>query len=323
MKYIALLITVFLIHSFDAGAQVNNGRKWKVKQVEIIFRNNHTSLYHKDSTENLFNYDNLSFRFYGDGTYKKYLGNDSSFVGPWSLNPGSDSVRMDNIPFKLVKLDADSFTTRGYSLQLADGAGTIDTSFSYLRLYSVEEIALPVTLLSFTAAYNNNNVKLQWTTTSEINNHHFEVLRSRDGVNFVSAGTVAAGGSASLQHHYLLNDANYNEGINFYRLKQVDIDGRPTLSDIVVVTTPVKTSFAVNIYPNPAKDDIVIELPQKHEELTVSINNVHGQAIVTRVIPKDMGKFPVSLGGQARGIYQATIRNKKNEVLYSGKLLLQ
>lgn len=65
---------------------------------------------------------------------------------------------------------------------------------------------LPVTLEGFTASYRNNHVQLSWSTATELNASHFEILRSSDGIQYATIGTVAANGNTSSITQYSYND---------------------------------------------------------------------------------------------------------------------
>ncbi len=94
---------------------------------------------------------------------------------------------------------------------------------------------LPVSLTTFTAKANKaGTVNLAWSTASETNNSHFEITRSTDGVNFTKVGQVAGSGNSNKAQHYNYTDSKPASGNNYYRLKQVDHDGKSELSQIVV-----------------------------------------------------------------------------------------
>ena len=110
-------------------------------------------------------------------------------------------------------------------------------------LYSLSDIetgntTLPVALTTFTAKANNTgSVNISWTTASEKNNSHFEVTRSADGVSFNKLAEVAGSGNTNTAQHYNYTDAKPASGNNYYRLKQVDHDGKSAYSQIVAVNT--------------------------------------------------------------------------------------
>ncbi len=117
--------------------------------------------------------------------------------------------------------------------------------------------ALDVNLINFNGKnQDNKNTLLSWATTGEINNDHFEVQRSISNTDFKTIGTVKGNGTTTQMHNYTFTDFVPQEGGNFYRLKQVDVNGNVTYSSIVLV----RFNFTnISIYPNPAHDKIYIQ----------------------------------------------------------------
>lgn len=119
---------------------------------------------------------------------------------------------------------------------------------------------LPVELLEFEARVNGAMVDLLWTTATELNNDHFNVERSGDGTTWAVIATVAgAGDSQELLHYAVLDPAPLN-GVNFYRLEQVDIDGTRTLSDIRSVYFGFVQGDGPLVFPNPGVGDLNVAL---------------------------------------------------------------
>lgn len=130
--------------------------------------------------------------------------------------------------------------------------GTID-----MGAYEYQGV-VPVALIDFTAVKAGNTSKLEWTTASEINNKEFVMYRSSDGITFTEIGSVAGSGTTSLPKNYIFYDNDPADGINYYRLQQVDMDGKITDNGI----RTVRFSFANNnikVYPNPAESEVKIE----------------------------------------------------------------
>jgi len=118
---------------------------------------------------------------------------------------------------------------------------------------------LPIGLLNFSATPNNNQVDLQWTTSTESNNSYFTVERSRDGVVFDSIAVVATqafGGNSSTPLNYSIVDNHPYMGLSYYRLKQTDLDGNSTYSTVAPVDFAQKQNFG--IYPNPSKGALYV-----------------------------------------------------------------
>src|SRR5258708_40341589 len=84
---------------------------------------------------------------------------------------------------------------------------------------------LPVGLLSFDAEKKGASVLLTWKTAQEQKSDRFEIERSADGISYHLIGTLAASGNTSMVTSYSFTDHQPLDGINYYRLKQVDIDG--------------------------------------------------------------------------------------------------
>lgn len=122
---------------------------------------------------------------------------------------------------------------------------------------------LPVEWTSFKGEFEQSAVRLIWTTATEINNDYFAIQRSNNGLDFSTVGKVAGSGTSDSQIDYLYIDQNPMPGINYYRLKQVDFDGRADYSEIVTVDAFFKSTSTFNMYPNPALDVLNVFLPIK------------------------------------------------------------
>lgn len=120
-------------------------------------------------------------------------------------------------------------------------------------------VPLPVDLISFEATpVKNEKVKLNWVTASEENSSHFEVERSPDGENFAKIGIVnSAGNTINIQNYELLDERPF-VGSNYYRLRQVDVDGSFSYSETKLVSI-LPTGQKITVYPNPAKNVIFID----------------------------------------------------------------
>jgi|GEM_PF-1449918 len=123
----------------------------------------------------------------------------------------------------------------------------------------VSKIApLPVTYLYFNGSNNDGKNILKWATSKELNNDHFDVLKSDDGVNFSPVVTIPASTSATETKEYSFADINPFPGNNYYRLAQYDIDGTKKLSEIINIRNSGNT--AITTYPNPIKDQLYFTL---------------------------------------------------------------
>lgn len=114
------------------------------------------------------------------------------------------------------------------------------------------EVALPVELTGFTSSVWGNTVALNWTTSTEINNSHFEIERSFNE-EWTKAGSVQGSGTTSMPVSYSFTDKDLLPGTYEYRLKQIDFNGNfsyHNLANDVIVEVPDVFSLNQN-YPNP------------------------------------------------------------------------
>lgn len=112
-------------------------KTWRVREYSTLYKNNTTILFHKDSVKNSLDYSKIEWKFAQNNTYTSKTAQGKSYQGTWSIKPNRDSAIVDNIPYLLVRLDADNFITRGYSLQVADSTGKLDTAYIFVKLYPI------------------------------------------------------------------------------------------------------------------------------------------------------------------------------------------
>lgn len=117
----------------------------------------------------------------------------------------------------------------------------------------------PVQFTALKARKNGDKVNLDWGTATEQNSSHFIVQRSANGTEFnTEIGRVQAAGNSTAQLNYRHDDVAPLKGWNYYRIKQVDLDGKFTYSNIAAVNFAKENSLMV-LYPNPTKDVLNIE----------------------------------------------------------------
>jgi hypothetical protein len=109
---------------------------------------------------------------------------------------------------------------------------------------------LPVNWLSFDAKRVANNVNLTWATSSESGADYYLIERSNDGFNFESLGKVKAIGNSTVINKYHYTDAYYLPNVMYYRLKQVDVNGKYCYTSIRTVY-PDSKNTVTSFYPNP------------------------------------------------------------------------
>lgn len=192
----------------------------------------------------------------------------------------------------------------------ADGAASLDVTANTLTLtgQSTEYIMgstgiLPLHLLSFSAVKQGEDVLLQWQTADEINTSHFEIERSNDAVVFKKISSINAAENSGT-HNYNFTDNAPAKGINYYRLKQVDKDGRYTYSPIAKVVF-VKDEAAFIAFPNPAGNTITIQYTGYQKRIQLSIFDLAGRQVMFKEL-NSQSIWQANVSGLAKGVY--TIR---------------
>lgn len=161
---------------------------------------------------------------------------------------------------------------------------------------------LPVTLTGFTCGLNKNNVvEITWETQSELNNNYFEVERSVNGSSFESTGKQVKGaGTSNQKRAYSLTDGNAPAGTVYYRLKQVDLDGTTSYTEICSVFNPARQE--IRAYPNPVTGgQFEIRLNGRTFN-SISLHDVT-QKQVDVPYKVDTEKISVNVSSLASGIY--------------------
>ena len=169
---------------------------------------------------------------------------------------------------------------------------------------------VPVTLTSFTGERQGTVNVLTWNTATEQTNKGFEIQGSADGITFTTLAFVnskAVNGNSTSALDYRFVDERPFSGNSYYRLKQVNIDGRSRLSNIVLIKgTKVPEIVVSRIYPNPTKGDLNVEIEAPaNNELTLLITDMAGKVVNKRAVRVVTGtnKFTVNVEGYNAGTY--------------------
>ncbi|HWK03905.1 MAG TPA: M43 family zinc metalloprotease [Puia sp.] len=171
---------------------------------------------------------------------------------------------------------------------------------------------LPIGLLNFEGQLNNNNTLLDWTTSFESGSKGFEIDRSYDGTSFTSIGYVAAAGHSSTGRYYSFTDPSIAQDNNYYRLKEIDQDGKVTYSKIVLVKDPNLTTSAFTVLSNPFTDHIDIVFGQSPAgKVGVRLLDMAGRELLSRSGDASAGsRMRIDLSGTtiSSGIYLLELR---------------
>jgi hypothetical protein len=156
---------------------------------------------------------------------------------------------------------------------------------------------LPVEFISFEARKEQHQVQLNWRVASEENIRAYHVERSADGINYTSIGSVPPRPAAPF-NDYAFTDATPMNGVNYYRIREEDIDGRAMYSDVRTVKMN-ESAFIVTMYPVPVKDELTVKLiTDQDEQVYIRVTDVQGRMLSVRRVQLNAGtnlhKLPVN-----------------------------
>ena len=212
-----------------------------------------------------------------DGAYMvDYLGKDDYYLkfippsgyGMTQANAGDDAMDSD------VDHSNGPGTTTLMSLNPGDDLPTVDAGL----VFGV----VPVEWMSFTGKNKGSYNQLDWATAKEVNSSHFVIeKRFESEPDFVEIGKVAAAGSSNGVRIYDAKDYDIERsGVYYYRLQQVDLNGNYSYSDIISIVIEGTFKESLEMYPNPAKDEVNISLnvPSK-SAVKISIWDATGKLV--------------------------------------------
>lgn len=243
--------------------------------------------------------------FQAGGTSPQYTA-VYNYTGNTDVNAGNENA------LALFKRNDNSVTT------WTDGGAALDMTGNTLTLtgQSTEYIlgrttgTLPLRLLSFSAVKQSEKALLQWQTADEINTSHFEIERSNDGIIFRKIGLIHAADNSGT-HYYNFTDHAPAQGVNYYRLKQVDKDARYTYSPIATVAFEKEVAM-LTVFPNPAGNTITIKYTGNQQKIQLTVFDLAGRQVMSKEL-KDQSIWQADVSGLAKGTYTIRVNDGMKE----------
>lgn len=181
-----------------------------------------------------------------------------------------------------------------------------------------ETLPLPVELIEFSAECMENYIAINWATLSENNNDYFTIEKSEDGKTFYEIGEIAGAGNSSTYQFYSFSDYRPSLDINYYRLKQVDINGDKTYTDIVSASCKEEQSYEdVIIFNSPYSDEIIISLKGENTaDFQALFTDQLGRIIINKEVnfSKNNNSISIDKLGLSAGVYNLSLRSEVNVI---------
>ncbi len=190
--------------------------------------------------------------------------------------------------------------------------GLTGNNYAIIATYTTSGGPLPIRLLSFNGVKEINKVQLKWQTSSEQDSKYFDVEFSENGNQWSSIGTVTAAGISTNQREYSLIHHSPVNGVNYYRLKQVDINGSFSFSKIVAINFTINGVNINSVYPNPFLNKLKIDISSdKNEAVRIQLTDNSGRVIKVQNASLQKGVNGIwldNLAGLSSGIYNLEVK---------------
>ena len=185
----------------------------------------------------------------------------------------------------------------------------------------------PVTFLDINAHQKGSGVGIDWSTSQELNNEYFEVQRSADGnTNWNTVATINGAGNSQLVKNYNAYDSRPISGLNYYRIKQVDKDGKFKFSKTVTVKLNVEKA-SVSILANPFHDRLSVDFSSSTAQVvSARLLDITGKQVAFEkwsIAPGNTRKDFSNINGLQPGMYILSVTTVSGEVLYNNKVIKQ
>lgn len=234
----------------------------------------------------------------GAGSYDP---NDVIVKYAWRKISGPASYNIENPQAPVTKVSSLQAGSYAFELSVTDEFGIVRTDAVTINVITG---VLPVEINYFKGKSISKANMLNWRTEQELNVKDFIIFRSSDGKEFLPVGTVPAGHTV-----YTFTDNDAPAGISYYRLKQVDQDGKFTLSKIITINN---TNRVLNVekYPNPVKDKLNLVLEGSVQgSFEISVYDLQGKLMKKQTVNKQLPVWKgfVNTGNLQKGVYSLEV----------------
>ncbi len=259
------------------------------------------------------------------GSFQEFVGiqNDgSNFNSEPSLDLNCDGIGEGAVITNVFTKYCFQFNLSGNTLNLEFlfqlNAANEDIAIDNVEIYCdnppaaplqvVCSAALPVELVNFKGELRENRVSLNWTTLSEVNNDRFEIEHSVNGIDFIKIGETNGHGNSSKKTDYFFEHLTPQQGLNYYRLKQIDFDGNYEYSQIESVRFMEKGEFS--LYPNLVDQSFTIEFNSATTiDYQIEIIDIVGRKLHSEILSKESQRYIVDASMLKAGNYFVRISN--------------
>jgi Secretion system C-terminal sorting domain len=245
------------------------------------------------------------------GNLEYYVDNDPGFgnATPITVSGTLTDVQLSNISITLSNTLTSG--THVFHIRSKQNPWSIDNAVTF----NVGTVT-PVNWLYVKAQLQNNSSFVNWATATETNTKNFDVEWGTNGINFTKLGEVAAAGNSNVVSHYNYKHTTPSNGFNYYRVKQIDLNGEAKYSTIVKVLYNKNIKQTI-VAPNPVADMLNVIEPKAVFITAITIIDSKGATVVQKSINAEEQVLSIQVSQLAKGQYVIKVQYKNEAKSYS------
>lgn len=271
-----------------------------------------------DNLDNYINFSGVIFDIEIEGSssndYDRIIVQGDATLTGATLNPIFTYAPLPGDMFSIITANSFSgsfssptqgqMVTVGNTSFTASYTGSTGTAINF----SASDFLFPVELTAFTARPAGKAVQLQWATATETNNDYFSVEHSTDGRNFREIGRVAGAGTSQAERRYAFTDYSPAAGLNYYRLRQNDFDGRYEYSNIRSVVFDKESPWTIR--PTLAHESVTVEwVSAPGGDSIIEAFNLAGKKVYAHKSPAQEATLQIPVQDWLPGLYWVLVRS--------------
>lgn len=296
---IGLLLFVFALTSITAQSIVN---EWKITQYYDIRQDSSpvkTIFYEQGQQGNAYDGMDYKYKFNNDGTYEAFHKDTLIESDTWILFSNGDSLLMQGYTADVETLDTNNLIVRSSFRKFG-----IDF-YKYFHFVKFNPL-LPVELFYFDGTASKNMATLKWGTATELNNDKFIIEYSTNGTTFNAIGEVPSKyNDSEVETNYQYVHRMLGP-INYYRLKQIDLDGTSTLSNTIIIKQEGFSNSITNVLSTLVDRELVVQINAKQEgKMSLRLFDVASREYLQKEVQLAIGwqEFRLPVSNLVAGVY--------------------
>lgn len=234
-----------------------------------------------------------------------FCSNQTTFVGSTTIN-GPIAANTTGITYSIPYTEGTCPNELGF---VKISPMTSSNTGNMSQCVCVEAIApdevLPIELSYFKGYPKDCVNELQWATSSELDNAYFEIEYSEDGKNFIAVERILGAGTSLNPQYYSFTHEFAFSSLLYYRLKQVDFDGKYSFSQVIVINQNCKGIEALEAYPIPVgqTQQLQVRYFSKQSSTSLHILDIRGSILHEIKVENGWNTLQIDMSTLSNGVY--------------------